>query len=80
MQRPSICESQKEETPAMRSSPTKTLIPNWISFFWMRRVGDRYGEKLMCDLPSAREEEEEHEKRGVNESREERVQIDDEVM
>ena len=46
----------------------------------MRRVDDRYGEKLMGDLPSAREEEEEHEKRGVNESREERVQIDDEGM
>ena len=34
----------------------------------------------MCDLPSAGEEEEEHEKRGIYEAKEERVQIGDERM
>ena len=46
----------------------------------MRRVSDSYGEELVRNLPSAREEEEEHEKRGVDESEEERVQIEDERM
>ena len=34
----------------------------------------------MRNLPSAREEEEEHEERGVDETEEERVQVGDEGM